>query len=279
MWKAAWGPDRNRVICVLAAQAAYGYSATEALDCPYWAGAPCSGHGIGAIAIAPYFGDRNLPSQWVTQPDGGLARLFGSLAAGGDPGVPDGGWFHETAQWETSYAAIAAHYHLPLIGYEGGQGFISGSHDPAARLLVAANRDPRMGAAYTQYLQQWKGNGGELLVLYNDIGSFSQYGEWGALESLMQWKTSAGGRRRSGPPSRASSAARPAGGRNARSDGLAASSYRNLLKPRTRIGGRKSRATAAARWRAVSLNSPSRRSRKRVECSPLISSGGRPLLK
>ncbi|HEY6516057.1 MAG TPA: hypothetical protein VIY50_07930 [Steroidobacteraceae bacterium] len=191
MWKAAWGPDRNRVICVLAAQAAYGTSATEALDCPYWAGAPCSGHGIGAIAIAPYFGDRNLPSQWVTQPDGGLTRLFASLTAGGDPGVPDGGWFHETAQWETSYAAIGAHYHLPLIGYEGGQGFISGSRDPAARLLVAANRDPRMGAAYTQYLQQWKGNGGELLVLYNDIGSFSQYGEWGALESLMQWKTSA----------------------------------------------------------------------------------------
>jgi hypothetical protein len=191
MWKAAWGPDRNRVICVLAAQAAYGYSATEALDCPYWtAGAPCSGHGIGAVAIAPYFGDRNLSSQWVTQPDGGLASLFGSLAAGGDSGVPDGGWFHETAQWETSYAAIAARYHLPLIGYEGGQGFISGSNDPAARLLVAASRDPRMGAAYTQYLQQWKGSGGELLVLFNDIGSFSQYGEWGGLESLMQWKAS-----------------------------------------------------------------------------------------
>ena len=191
LWKGAWGADRNRVICVLGAQAAYAYSATEALDCPYWAGAPCSAHGIGAVAIAPYFGDRNVPAQWIAQPDGGLALLFRSLVSGGDPDVPDGGWLHETAEWEAAYAATAAHYHLPLIGYEGGQGFIGGSNDPATRLLIAANRDSRMGAAYTEYLQQWKANGGQLFVLFNDIDTFSQFGEWGALESLMQWKQSA----------------------------------------------------------------------------------------
>lgn len=226
IWKSIWGTDTDRVICVLAAQAAWTYSATDALDCSYWsAGAPCSRHGLGAVAIAPYFGDGRPPSQWGTQPDGGLTVLFGSLgspdasgtppaadqfsglitrvraklaryhfiaplASDADSGVPAGGWFHQTGQWESSYAMVAAHYHIPLIGYEGGQGFVGGS-ESAIRLFIAANHDPRMGAAYMAYLRQWKANGGELLVLYNDVGAYSQYGEWGALQSLMQLNESA----------------------------------------------------------------------------------------
>jgi hypothetical protein len=225
MWKSVWGADRNRVICVLGAQAAYTYSATDSLDCAYWtAGAPCSAHGIGAVAVAPYFGNGNLPSQWSTQADSGLALLFGSLGSadatgtsqstsalstwairlraalarhhlikglsGGDSGVPPGGWLHQVSGWETSYAAMLAHYHLPLIAYEGGQGFVGGSNASATRLFIAANRDPRMGAAYTTYLREWKANGGELFVLYNDVDAYSQNGEWGALESLMQLRGS-----------------------------------------------------------------------------------------
>jgi hypothetical protein len=186
IWKSTWGSDRGRVICVLGAQAGYTYSATEALDCPYWTtGAPCSRHGIDAIAIAPYFGDRDLPAEWAAQQDGGLALLFASLMP------PDGSWFHHVAGDETSYATVAAHYRLPLIAYEGGQGFV-GNSDAAIGLFVAANRDARMGPAYTEYLRQWKANGGELFVLFNDISGFGQSGEWGALESRMQLQQSAG---------------------------------------------------------------------------------------
>lgn len=219
IWKSEWGADRDRVICVLGAQAAFTYSATDSLDCSYWtAGAPCSRHGIGAVAIAPYFGDGTMPSQWATQPDGALALLFGSLGspneADGSPvmewvgrlraklarhhliaptpdtGIPVGGWFHQVAQWETSYEASLARYHLPLIAYEGGEGFVGGGNEAGTSLFIAANRDPRMGTAYEEYLQQWKANGGELFVLYNDVTSFSQYGEWGALESLLQLQVS-----------------------------------------------------------------------------------------
>jgi hypothetical protein len=187
LWKSIWGSDHGRVICVLGAQAGYTYSATEALDCPYWAaGAPCSRHGIDAVAIAPYFGDRNLPAEWAAQPDGGLTLLFASLTP------PDGSWVRNVAGDETSYAAVAAHYRLPLIAYEGGQGFVGGSEGPATGLFEAANRDARMGVAYTEYLRQWKANGGELFVLFEDVSGFGQYGEWGALESLMQLRPSAG---------------------------------------------------------------------------------------
>lgn len=219
IWKSEWGADRDRVICVLGAQAAFTYSATDALDCSYWTtGAPCSAHGIGAVAIAPYFGDAAMPSQWSTQPDGGLTLLFRSLGSpnetGGSPamewmsglraklarhhliaptpdtGVPAGGWLHQVAQWETSYEAVLARHHLPLIAYEGGQGFVGGRNGAATSLFIAANRDPRMGTAYEEYLQEWKANGGQLFVLYNDITSFSRYGEWGALESLLQLQAS-----------------------------------------------------------------------------------------
>jgi hypothetical protein len=56
-------------------------------------------------------------------------------------------------------------------------------------LFAAANRDPRMGAAYTTYLNQWKANGGQLFMNFTDTGNYSQYGEWGALESFMQTTT------------------------------------------------------------------------------------------
>ena len=51
---------------------------------------------------------------------------------------------------------------------------------------MAANRDPRMGQAYTRYFQQWKTVGGQLFMHYNDVGAGSKYGSWGAIESIMQ---------------------------------------------------------------------------------------------
>jgi hypothetical protein len=227
IWKSVWGSDRNRVICVLGAQAANTYSATDSLDCPYWNdGSPCSRHGIDAVAIAPYFGDGIMPAGWDAQPDGGLGLLFGSLGSAAPPDnssviewffdlttrlraklarhhlmgfrpgerrVPAGEWFHLVAGWEASFVSVLSHYHLPLIAYEGGQGFVGGTSASATKLFIAANRDARMGEAYTTYMRQWKANGGELLVLYNDIGGYSRYGEWGALESLMQLRDSAAG--------------------------------------------------------------------------------------
>jgi hypothetical protein len=193
LWKSAWGADRDRVVCVLAAQAASAYAATASLDCAYWtSGTPCSAHGIGAVAIAPYFGFGGVPLLWALLSDGGLANLFQSLYSQNDPSIAAGGSLSQTSQWETAYITALTKYKLPMIAYESGQSYESSPASltaPITNLYVSANRDARMGTAYTNYLQNWKTNGGQLIMLFDDIGAYGQFGEWGALESIMQTTT------------------------------------------------------------------------------------------
>jgi hypothetical protein len=185
IWKSVWHSD-IRLICVLGAQASWSPSATEALKCPYWTqGAPCSGHGIGVVAVAPYLGG-TVPAAWTSQPDGGLASLFQSLYSQNDPTIPAGGFMGQVSAWLKDYAGVLAPYKLPLVAYEGGQTFANGASDALNRLYIAANRDPRMAQAYARYFLQWKNSGGQLFVHYNDISVGGQYGSWGALESIMQ---------------------------------------------------------------------------------------------
>lgn len=184
IWKAVWGADSGRVVCVLAAQASSTQDATDALTCRYWRSAPCSAHNINAVAIAPYFGFK-VPAAWTSQPDGGLKLLFQSLYSQNDPSIPPKGSLGQASQWEASYRAALASYKLPLTAYEAGQSFANGSA-ALNNLYFAANRDLRMRVAYTTYLNQWKANGGQLLMLYNDISAPDESGSWGALESIMQ---------------------------------------------------------------------------------------------
>jgi hypothetical protein len=206
IWKSVWGSD-PRLVCVLGAQAAWSFSATEALKCPYWTqGAPCSRHAINAIAIAPYMGGA-VPSAWTSQADGGLGNLFQSLYSQNEPDnddetyfshifrglrsrsrtiVPAGGFIAQDAAWERDFITKLAPYRLPLLAYEGGQNFANGSTNALDTLYTAANRDPRMGQAYAAYFRQWKTAGGQLFMYYNDVGAESKYGSWGALESIMQ---------------------------------------------------------------------------------------------
>lgn len=196
-WKSVWGSDANRVVCVLAAQGASTYTATESLNCPFWkSGAPCSGHGIGAVAIAPYFA-YGVPTDWASSLTSGLTELFASFTSQNDSSIPVGGALAAASANEASYVPALAPYKLPLLAYEGGQTLIgfpngvtsSGANTPITNLYIAANRDSRMGSAYTTYLQEWKKNGGTLFMLFNDVSTYSQYGEWGALESVMQTTT------------------------------------------------------------------------------------------
>jgi hypothetical protein len=171
IWKSVWGADASRVVCVMGAQAAVAWTATQALECSLWTGAgnaPCSSHGIGAVAIAPYFG-YDVPAA----PD--LNTLFTSITAS----------LVSVSGWEASYKAALAPFKLPFIAYEGGQGLVAIAGGAAEALYIAANRDPRMAAAYTTAFNDWKTNGGQTYVAYADISKPSNFGEWGALESLL----------------------------------------------------------------------------------------------
>jgi hypothetical protein len=185
IWRSVWRSD-PRLVCVLAAQAAWSFSATEALNCSYWTeGAPCSGHGIDAVAIAPYMGGA-VPSAWTSEPDKGLTKLFQSLYSQNDRAIPAGGFMAQSTEWTRDYVRTLAPFKLPLLAYEGGQTFANGATDELNNLYIAANRDPRMGLAYARYFEQWKISGGQLFMYFHDVGVGSKYGSWGAMESIMQ---------------------------------------------------------------------------------------------
>jgi hypothetical protein len=177
VWKSVWGADASRVVCVLGAQAGNSGVAEQALECPLWTGngnAPCANHNINAIAVAPYFGNFHAQKSLLAAVDGGHTQLFQEL----------GSDLSQVAKAESQDQKYLAKYNLPIIAYEGGQTLVS--NDPAIlSLYIAANRDPRMGAAYTTALNDWKANGGQIYVVFADICNPSQYGEWGALESFM----------------------------------------------------------------------------------------------
>lgn len=201
IWKEVFGNDANRVVCVLGGQAAWTYPAEQALNCPLWQQGPCHNYGIDALAIAPYFGgylgDRNVTSQveaWLADADGGLGKLFTELRHGGIlSNSPSGGALQEASGWISNNQQLAQQHGLQLVSYEGGQHIadIWGTLSTGViNLFSTANRDPRMGELYTQYLNTWKQLGGNLFMHFTDIGTPGRYGAWGALEHVEQTSSS-----------------------------------------------------------------------------------------
>jgi hypothetical protein len=204
LWRAVFAGQTARVRCTLGAQAANTFTADEALDCPLWTGpghAPCAAHGIEAVAIAPYFGgylgeaaNADTVSTWD------LDDLFAEIHCttgcfrAGEPGA-----ILETAAWVHDYRvdldarnAAPGGPELSLVAYEGGQHLVGAGlagNDPRlaalTTLFVAANRDARMGAAYSDYLEDsWVAEGGELFVHFSDASLYTKFGSWGAVERL-----------------------------------------------------------------------------------------------
>ncbi|MEO8670464.1 MAG: hypothetical protein ABI411_04050 [Tahibacter sp.] len=196
LWKAAFGSEAARVTCVLGAQAANDYTQTEAADCPFWlAGKPCSGHQLGAVAIAPYFGGYlDGPDTATTVQSWNLTTLFAELNSGGQvAGGPAGGALNEVKTWITSHHGAAAARGLHLVTYEGGQHLVGilgvENNTVIADLFNNANRDARMGTAYTQHLDFWRTNGGELFMNFTASSQYGKFGSWGAVEYLDQQNT------------------------------------------------------------------------------------------
>jgi chitodextrinase len=186
LWKAAWGVDASRVIRVFGGW--NGYTAYNSFwlsfsDPSHYSGTVASN--VDALAVAPYFG-YPVPNTFT------LDQLFQEMMSGGlvstaNGGYP-GGMIAQTLSWAATNYAIASSFGLPLISYEGGQTFVDYSHSDTTlqNLYAAANRDPRMGTAYTTYLNGWKSLGGTLFNNYKDVATISIWGYWGALENVLQ---------------------------------------------------------------------------------------------
>jgi hypothetical protein len=197
IWRLVFGASPERVVCVLASQAANSWTAQEGLSCPLWNEAPCVGHGINAIAVAPYFGgylgepaNASEVVSWSSS-SAGMTKLFTELESGGMiSGGPKGGALSESFSWIEANKSVADLFNVALLSYEGGQHLVgvgaAKENVTLTTMFTSANRDLRMGTLYTNYLQGWESRGGGLFMHFSDIGSYSRYGSWGALESVTQ---------------------------------------------------------------------------------------------
>lgn len=197
IWRSVFGASPERVVCVVASQAANSWTASQALACPLWNEAPCASHGIKALAIAPYMGDYLGQDDSAQEVSGwgasatGLTKLFSELSIGGKlSNGPSGGSIKQSFDWIESNKAVADSFGVSLVAYEGGQHLVGvggASNDSTiTELFTRANRDERMGTLYTSYLEGWEARGGGLFMHFTDIGSYSKYGSWGALELIGQ---------------------------------------------------------------------------------------------
>lgn len=199
IWEDVFNTNSERVIGVMSAQADNIWTGDRALGY-FWASEDVTSqdYGVDAIAIAPYFGSylgrpeyEAEVESWTQDADGGLEKLFTELTTGGVlSNAHEGGALQRAYDNISAYQDLAVQHNLNLIAYEGGQHLVGSksveNNQTITDLFIAANRDPRMGDVYQDYLTAWNELGGGLFVHHTDVGSFSKWGSWGTLESIYQ---------------------------------------------------------------------------------------------
>ena len=210
--KSEFGADAGRVQCVANTQAANPYVTDLVLNCAFaqkTLGQPCY-KSIDAVSIAPYFGyyvgtnsaTVAVMNTWYGNADGGLAQLFHEITgkdANGLAAAPplfatrtkaSTGALEEAHGWMTAQVAEVSKFNLPLWAYEGGQSLVPARGDTAMNaLMIAANRDARMGAVYTTMLNDWKAAGGQTFAMFADVGGYGPGGSWGLRENQFDTST------------------------------------------------------------------------------------------
>jgi hypothetical protein len=199
LFDAAFGAGSSRVVRLVAWQSFNAYQCNQVLG--YYK--TYRGREADALAVAPYFGGglgtSDTGALYADEVVGwSLDKLFTHL----DPtnssqlsGGKDEGNLKQIKAVIESDAAIAKSHGVPLIAYEAGQHLVGvGSwmnNTTLTNLFIGANRDPRMGAMYTKYLDIWRAAGGRELMLYASSGSHSKYGSWAIKENQTDNRSAA----------------------------------------------------------------------------------------
>ncbi len=182
----------NRVIGVLATQAAWPGLGRSTIDFLRRTGGFCS---IDAIAIAPYFGHYLGDPRFLEQTEKmTLDEMFQELTDGkilnlqGKPIAPQGALKIAYRNMD-AYSKLCQENGKALVAYEGGQHLAGFGRARSSKrlmdLFVAANRDPRMGEIYQEYLQYWRKAGGGVFCHFNSVTRPTGSGSWGAMENLL----------------------------------------------------------------------------------------------
>ena len=139
------------------------------------------------LAIAPYFSCSDAESGGHGYL--GDARMASQIAHLSSDRILDIELEHIrncSANQMKAAAAIARTHRLALVAYEGGQHLVgvngAENNGELTGLFSSANRSPRMRTLYSEYLRNWVSCGGSLFVNFNDVGAYTKWGSWGAME-------------------------------------------------------------------------------------------------
>ena len=126
---------------------------------------------MDAVAIAPYFGGNTKGFRESTTVDD-IFRL--TTEPDSYRSLP------EVLNHVKTQADLAKQFGVQLLGYEGGQGLVDWvTREPTQHpnpLFFAANRDPRMGQLYTEFLNGWQQSGAQLMMLFTAPRTCQWYG-------------------------------------------------------------------------------------------------------
>jgi len=169
-----------RTVGVIGGQAVNPWTATHGLDYLSSRYGNVRG-GLDVIAIAPYFGVMPDPATAATYTSMTLDSFFDFVRTQILP---------QAVADSAKYRTAANTYGLQLVAYEGGQHMVgvlgAQNDDRLSALFDAFNRDPRIKQMYIDYFNGWKQAGGGLFVHFNDVGTYTKWGRWGALEYVAQ---------------------------------------------------------------------------------------------
>ncbi len=165
----------NRLVRILSAQLGNTDMYTDILS---WRNASAV---TDAVAVAPYVGSELGEDASVSTWD--VTRVFSQIRFSSLPQV---------LQTLTADAALlrTRYPSTSLFAYEGGQHLAGvgaeGNNVALSNLFIAANRDQRMGQLYTDFLDAWRGVGGQLFVHSYNVRAAGLWGSPGALEYQSQ---------------------------------------------------------------------------------------------
>lgn len=172
IWEQEYGGRSSRFKTVLATQFGDWNVRTVVGWQDAWRSADC-------VAVAPYFG---LPWDQVNY----AHNLTVDQVIAGCQDYID----NNIAPMLIRIGQTAQSFGLELVAYEAGQHLASfgpAQTDPVLiSLYTTTNRDPRMADLYHRYLNLWRRAGGHLMVHFNSVSRYDQFGSFGVLERQSQ---------------------------------------------------------------------------------------------
>lgn len=187
IWREVFGEtgQTHRVVRVAAAQAANRFHSPRFLNHLYSNPSDLSPSGerlFDVLAMGAYLGVSSAGYNSSTTADRILDDLLADLTRQMNPTLGSDGRPTGDFRWNKW---LADQHGVPLIAYEGGQHVVPPSPTVSwYDAYVQAQRHPRMYDVYAELLRQYlELLGAEGFINFSSVGSISEFGAWGVLET------------------------------------------------------------------------------------------------